>query len=114
MGPLPSARAAVVVLSWVLMCLFIASFFLSAAAASAAARARVKLEETLAGPSAAMSHHHSIEEKLALKLGAVKRFNQPLASPPVLPSKSSIRSFGSSHYGAVWLWEVTRGMGRWK
>lgn len=94
---LTSYRTAVVALSWALMCTFITAFFLSAAAASAAARARAKLDATLAGtahPGAASAVR--IDPALAIKL---KRFNQPMASPPVSPSKSSIRSFGSSACG---------------
>lgn len=42
-----------------------------------------------------------LDARLALKLGAVKRFNQPLPSPPTSPTKSSIRSFQSSVFGAL-------------
>ena len=41
-----------------------------------------------------------LETRLAIKMGAVKRFNQPLASQPGSPSKSSARSFASSVFGA--------------
>ncbi|KAI7839426.1 hypothetical protein COHA_006827 [Chlorella ohadii] len=95
---LATYRAAVVGMSWGLMCLFIVSFFLSSASASAAARERAALEEKLAGPapSSKHPHHAELETRLAIKMGAVKRFNQPLASQPSSPSKSSARSFASS------------------
>lgn len=122
-------------MSWVVMALFLATFFVSAAAASSAARARAKLDQALSGrwgqpgrPTKCTLLHEasgqcggsglvpSIEatcaasptracsaakvDGVAIKMGKAKRFVQPLGSPPVSPSKSSVRSYGSSAYGA--------------
>lgn len=59
--PPHSLPAAVVGMSWGLMCLFIVSFFLSSASASAAARERAALEEKLAGPAPGSKHPHHAE-----------------------------------------------------
>lgn len=59
--PPHSPPAAVVGMSWALMCLFIVSFFLSSASASAAARERAALEEKLAGPAPGSKHPHHAE-----------------------------------------------------
>ena len=92
----PDPHAATVGLSWATAALFLLSFFICAAAAAAAACDQQQFV-TSSGSVGSSGRGSRRSAGQLLRITLSKRFNQPLASPPVSPAKSN-RSYncGSS------------------